>query len=91
MKPTTPAPSESREIAQTVVDPQLASILLFSIYVLTLSDTEREVLRLLQVDGLDYRTAAKHLGVTPEDISRIAFLARRKLHERMGRTLGELA
>lgn len=76
---------------QTAVDPQFVSILLFSIYVLTLSDTEREVLRLLQVDGLDYHTAAEHLGVVPEDIARIAFLARRKLHERMGRTLGELA
>lgn len=91
MDPSSTAKNGSTDIPQVSVDPKFVSILLFSIYVLTLSETERTVLRMLQVEGLKYPVAAKRLGVRPEDIARIAFLARRKLHERMGRTLNELS
>ena len=90
LDPSSTAPDGSKEMPQVPVDPQVASIWLFSIYILTLSDTERTVLRMLQVEGLGYQAAAKRLGILPADIARVAFLARRKLHERMGQTLSEL-
>ena len=90
MDPLSTAQDGSKEIPQVSVDPRLVSILLFNIYIRTLSDTERAVLEMLQVEGLRYQEAAKRLGVPTADIAQIAFLARRKLHERMGHTLSEL-
>lgn len=72
------------------MNPQLASTNLYSIYQQTLSTREREVLHLLEIDGLDYQTAAGRIGLRREEIAELAFLARYKLLERMGRTLGEI-
>jgi DNA-directed RNA polymerase specialized sigma24 family protein len=91
LKPTKSAQNIRRKATETVVDKQLALTSLFGIYVMTLSETERKILQLLDIDRLDYQTVGEHLSLTATKVAKTAFEARRKLHERMGPSLDEIA
>ncbi len=58
---------------------------------MTLSEIERKVLQLLDLDRLDYQTVGEQLDLSPTEVAKTAFEARRKLHERMGPSLDEIA
>jgi RNA polymerase sigma-70 factor (ECF subfamily) len=50
-----------------------------------LSEREQRAIRLVEVDGLSYRDAARALGIKLENLKMVIFRARRKIHRSMRR------
>jgi RNA polymerase sigma-70 factor (ECF subfamily) len=50
-----------------------------------LSEREQKAIRLVEVDGLSYRSAASELGIRLENLKMVIFRARRKIHRSMRR------
>lgn len=74
--------SESEEECGRVY---LTYLFLYLRFYQMLSQREQRAIRLVEVDGLSYRDAARELGIKLENLKMVIFRARRKIHRSMRR------
>lgn len=95
VKETSPAAAPIDTVAAPEVraelDLSLAFANLFRIYVRLLPAREARLLQLVVVDRKSYQDAAEQLGVSREDVHRLVFQGRLRLHRAMMPSLDELA